>query len=157
MGMGIIGTIVIGFIVGVLAKFLHPGKDGAGGTALSEQERKAQQMAELLAQHRIHFAFDSSAVDEEARAIVEAHASNLVTNASMKVTLEGHGDERGTREYNLALGERRAQAVEKLMRVLGVAAKRITTVSYGEEKPLAQGDSETAYSKNRRANIVPLQ
>ena len=123
------------------------------GTAGSGLDRAAQRRAELLAQRRVHFAFDSSAIDDEARAIIEAHASHLVANSQLKLTLEGNCDERGTREYNLALGERRAQAVEKMMKVLGVAGNRIKTVSYGEEKPLCQEHNESCWRQNRRAEI----
>lgn len=122
-------------------------KAGAAGTALSEQEQ-------FLAQRRVHFAFDSSAIDNDARAIIEAHAGHLVANKKIKVTLEGHCDERGTREYNLALGERRAQAVKRMMKALGVAANRIKTVSYGKEKPLCSEHEESCWKQNRRAEIV---
>ena len=124
----------------------------AAGAALSDQEK--QRRAELLAQRRVHFAFDSSTIDDEARAIIEAHAAHLVANPQIKLSLEGNCDERGTREYNLALGERRAQAVEKMMKVLGVAGNRIKTVSYGEEKPLCQEHNESCWRQNRRAEIV---
>ena len=110
--------------------------------------------AGLLAQTRVYFAFDSSAIDDEARAVIEAHAAYLAPHPQIKLTLEGHGDERGTREYNLALGERRAQTVEKLLRVLGVAGNRITTVSFGEEKPVDADHNESAWRKNRRAEIL---
>lgn len=123
----------------------------APGTALSDRER--QRRAELLAQKRVYFAFDSSTIDGEARAIIEAHASHLVANPQLRVTLEGHCDERGTREYNLALGERRAQSVERMMKVLGVAGNRIKNVSYGEEKPLCQEHDESCWRQNRRAEI----
>ncbi len=127
------------------------GDRAAPGTALSDRER--QRRAELLAQKRVHFAFDSSTIDDEARAIIEAHSAHLVANPQLKVTLEGNCDERGTREYNLALGERRAQAVERMMKVLGVAGNRIKTVSYGEEKPLCQEHDESCWRQNRRAEI----
>jgi peptidoglycan-associated lipoprotein len=124
----------------------------ATGASLSDREK--QKRAELLAQHSVHFAFDSSTIDDEARAIIEAHAAHLVANSQIKLSLEGNGDERGTREYNLALGERRAQAVEKMMKVLGVAGNRIKTVSYGEEKPLCQEHNESCWRQNRRAEIA---
>jgi peptidoglycan-associated lipoprotein len=124
----------------------------ATGSALSDQDKQKQ--AELLAQTRVHFALDSSAIDDEARAIIEAHAAHLVSNSQIKVTLEGNCDERGTREYNLALGERRAQSVEKMMKVLGVASNRVKVVSYGEEKPLCQEHNESCWRQNRRAEIV---
>ncbi len=107
-----------------------------------------------LAKRRVYFTFDSSAVDDENRALVEAHAAHLAANRGIKVVLEGHADERGTREYNLALGERRAQAVERMFKVLGVSADRIKTVSYGEEKPVALDHDESAWSLNRRVEIL---
>lgn len=110
--------------------------------------------ADLLAKRRVHFEFDSSALDDENRRIVEAHARYLAANPSLQVTLEGHADERGTREYNLALGERRAQSVERVMRVLGVAGNRLNVVSYGEEKPLAPESNESAWALNRRVEII---
>ena len=84
---------------------------------------------DLLSKHRVYFAFDSSTVDDESRGIIEAHAAYLVANPKTKLVLEGHTDERGTREYNLALGERRAQAVMRMMRTLGVAAERMKATS----------------------------
>jgi peptidoglycan-associated lipoprotein len=127
------------------------GQLGPSGAALSDRDMKR---ADLLSQRRVHFAFDSSAIDTEGRAIVEAHAAHLAANPQIKVVLEGNCDERGTREYNLALGERRAQAVERLMKVLGVAGNRIKTVSYGEEKPLCQEHNESCWRQNRRAEIA---
>jgi peptidoglycan-associated lipoprotein len=126
-------------------------KAGTAGTSLSDREK--QRRAELLSQRRVYFAFDSSSIDDEARAIIEAHSAHLVANPQIKVALEGNCDERGTREYNLALGERRAQAVERMMKVLGVAGSRIKTVSYGEEKPLCQEHNESCWRQNRRAEI----
>lgn len=126
-------------------------KSGTAGTGMSDREK--QRRAELLSQRRVHFAFDSSSIDDEARAIIEAHAAHLVANSQLKLTLEGNCDERGTREYNLALGERRAQSVEKMMKVLGVAGNRIKTVSYGEEKALCQEHNESCWRQNRRAEI----
>ncbi len=120
------------------------------GTPLPTKDSKA----DLLARKRVHFAFDSSTIDDESRAIIEAHAAHLNANPSLKVKLEGHCDERGTREYNLALGERRAKAVERLMRVMGVAANRMTTTTYGEEKPLDPEHNESAWRLNRRVEII---
>ena len=126
-----------------------PARMGPEGGALAGGAR-----ADLLSVRRIHFAFDSSSIDEESRAVVEAHTAYLADNPGVKVHFEGHADERGTREYNLALGERRAQAVERMMRVLGIAADHITTVSYGEEKPVAPEHNESAWRLNRRVEII---
>ena len=80
----------------------------------------------------------------------------MKANSSARIRIEGHCDERGTREYNLALGEKRANAVSELLRVNGVASSKITTVSYGEEKPIALGSNEASWTKNRRAEIKVL-
>ena len=122
---------------------------GVSGKSLDTKSK-----ADLLAKRRVYFAFDSSAVDEENRAIVEAHAAFLAANKNVKVVLEGHADERGTREYNLALGERRAQAVERMVKVLGVTPDRIKNVSYGEEKPVAMDHNDSAWALNRRVEII---
>jgi peptidoglycan-associated lipoprotein len=103
---------------------------------------------------RIFFAFDSSRIDDNSRETLETNASYLSAHPDVKVKLEGHCDERGTREYNLALGERRAKAAADLMKVLGIDGSRISTVSYGEEKPLVDGHDEAAWAKNRRVEIV---
>lgn len=133
------------------------GADGTGvgsGTGLSGKPLDGQASADLLAKRRVYFAFDSVSVDEENRAIVEAHAAYLAANKNVKVVLEGHADERGSREYNLALGERRAQAVERMVKLLGINADRIKTVSYGEEKAIAQDHTEAAWGLNRRVEII---
>lgn len=98
----------------------------------------------------IFFTFDNSAVPAAAFETLRAHANYLKGNSSAKVRLEGHADERGTREYNVALSERRAQSVEKFLRVQGVSAAQIEVVSYGEEKPSAYGHDEMSWAKNRR-------
>ncbi|AOW82279.1 peptidoglycan-associated lipoprotein Pal [Vibrio mimicus] len=118
---------------------------------LTEQELKEQALRE---NQTIYFAFDNATIASDYEAMLAAHAAYLVKNPSLKVTVEGHADERGTPEYNIALGERRAQAVSKYLEALGVQAGQISIVSYGEEKPLVLGQSEEAYAKNRRAVLV---
>lgn len=118
---------------------------------IAEEELKRQQ---LLSEERVYFAFDSSAIDEPSRAVVEAHALYVMENPDVTISLEGHCDERGTREYNLALAERRAQSVQKLMLAIGVPAKQIKVVSFGEEKAVDQGHDESAWRKNRRVELV---
>lgn len=100
----------------------------------------------------VYFGFDSASV--ESKEVVQANAEYLKANASVDVQVEGHCDERGGRQYNLALGERRAKAVRDQLVALGVEAKRISVVSYGNERPAAEGNDESAWSKNRRANFV---
>ena len=124
-----------------------PGEEGADAAGAGRDGARGKA---LLSKRTVYFEFDSSALDGESRAIVEAHAAHLAANAKIKLSLEGHADERGTREYNLGLGERRAQTVERVMRALGVGADRVNTVSYGEEKPAAPGHDEAAWNQNRR-------
>ncbi len=107
-----------------------------------------------LSQRKVYFEFDSSTLDQDSRAVVEAHANYLINNPGINLVLEGHADERGTREYNLALGERRALAVSDFMGALGVSANRIQNVSYGEERPEALGHDESAWRLNRRTEII---
>ncbi|EGR1061300.1 peptidoglycan-associated lipoprotein Pal [Vibrio cholerae] len=118
---------------------------------LTEQELKEQALRE---NQTIYFAFDNATIASDYEAMLAAHAAYLVKNPSLRVTIEGHADERGTPEYNIALGERRAQAVAKYLEALGVQAGQLSIVSYGEEKPLVLGQSEEAYAKNRRAVLV---
>ncbi len=106
---------------------------------------------------RIFFDLDQSDVDTGDRATLQSQAAWLTRYPSTRVTIEGHCDERGTREYNLALGERRANATKNALAGLGIAAGRINTVSYGKERPDATGSDDTAYSRNRRAVTVTVQ
>ena len=107
-----------------------------------------------LAQRSVYFDYDSNAVKDEYRGLVQAHSRYMTGDKrDSKVRIEGNCDERGSREYNLALGQRRAEAVKKVMTVLGVGDSRIETISYGEEKPKASGHDESSWSQNRRADI----
>ena len=102
----------------------------------------------------VHFALDSFTFNAEAKAILKANAQILKDKGSAKIQIEGHCDARGGIQYNLALGEKRANAVKKYLSEQGIAADRIAIISFGKERPAAQGDSEEAYAKNRRANFV---
>ena len=102
----------------------------------------------------IYFDFDSSEVHPDDRVVVEAHAQLLARDANAEVVLEGHADERGSREYNVALGERRAIGVRDMLRLLGVADHQIRTVSFGEEKPAVMGHEEESWSRNRRVEFA---
>lgn len=110
--------------------------------------------ATALGARTIYFEFDSSDVPESERATVEAHARYLSEHAGALLTLEGHADERGSREYNIALGERRANAVRRLMTLLGATDPQIRAISYGEERPASDGHDESAWRLNRRVEIV---
>ncbi len=112
------------------------------------------QPAELEGKRRVYFEFDSFAIDEEGRATVQSNVKYLLTRPNVKIVLEGHCDERGTREYNLALGEKRGKAVAQLMQALGVPAERIQVISYGEERPAALGHNESAWKLNRRVELL---
>jgi peptidoglycan-associated lipoprotein len=101
----------------------------------------------------VHYAFDSFELDMDAQSVLKKNASWLTANPDTKVEVEGHCDERGTAEYNLALGEKRARAAADYLRSLGIAGDRLSTVSYGEELPLDPRHNESAWSKNRRAHF----
>lgn len=107
-----------------------------------------------LSQRSIYFDYDSAEIRSEYRPVIEAHAQYLSTNTDTVVTLEGNTDERGSREYNLALGERRAESVKRQMVLFGASAGQIKIVSYGEERPVAEGHNEEAWRLNRRVDIV---
>lgn len=100
---------------------------------------------------RVFFDYDMSDLKPEGRATVERQVQWLKTYANTRITVEGHADERGTREYNLALGERRAQAVRNYMIALGLDASRVSTISYGKERPAVVGSDESSWAQNRRA------
>ncbi|HTQ36580.1 MAG TPA: peptidoglycan-associated lipoprotein Pal [Steroidobacteraceae bacterium] len=123
----------------------HQGSTQGGATGPSSP---------LAAQRIIYFDFDSSDIRSEYVDVIAAHARFLSGNATVRVRLEGHTDERGSREYNIGLGERRAQAVKRALMLQGVQESQIATVSYGEERPAAAGSDEAAWSKNRRVEIV---
>ena len=101
----------------------------------------------------VYFDFDSFAVKDEYRPVVETQARRLGANRNQRATIEGHTDERGGREYNLALGQKRAEAVQRAMTLLGVAETQLEPVSFGKERPATQGSDEAAWAKNRRAEI----
>jgi peptidoglycan-associated lipoprotein len=102
----------------------------------------------------IFFAFDSALLTDQSRQILNEKADYLRTHSGVTVTVEGHCDDRGTDAYNIALGDRRAQSVKKFLVDLGVSTNRLNTVSYGEERPIAMGQNEASWAKNRRAQFV---
>jgi len=109
--------------------------------------------ASPLAKRSVYFYFDSFVVKPEFQGVVEAHGKFLVANPNRRVVIEGNADDRGSREYNLALGQKRAEAVKSRLRLLGAAEAQIETVSFGEEKPRATGQDEAAWAENRRADL----
>jgi peptidoglycan-associated lipoprotein len=142
------------------------GTAGAGTAGVPGSERPVAQVtvdpgkdplndpASPLARRSVYFDFDSFTIKDEYRPVVEAHAKYLVANKARKVVVQGNTDERGSREYNLALGQKRAEAVRRSLTSLGVADGQIEAVSFGEEKPKASGSDEAAYAENRRADLV---
>lgn len=120
------------------------------GALTAEEQRRQQALRKTV----FYFEFDKSDLSQEDRDALVYHAEQLKANPNMRIRLEGHADERGTREYNLALGERRAQAVERYLQVQGVSAGQMETVSYGEERPVQTGTNEAAYSANRRVEMI---
>lgn len=107
-----------------------------------------------LAQRVIYFEYDSAEITMDGQDLLVHHAGYLVANPTVHVTLEGHTDERGSREYNIALGDRRALSVQRILELNGVAPEQVTVVSYGEEKPAAEGNSEAAWRLNRRVELL---
>ena len=131
---------------------------GLDTSAVSSDETAIQgPSGELLSQRIVFFDFDRADIRADSQAIVTAHAGFLAKNPTVKVRLEGHADERGSREYNIGLGERRAQAMRRALLLQGVAEAQLNTVSYGEERPASAGSDEQAYAQNRRVEIVYLK
>lgn len=124
--------------------------EAEGALAASELEDPTGQLAERV----VYFEFDSSAIRADDIGLIEAHGAYLATHPDQQVVVEGHTDERGSREYNLALGERRAKAVAQALALNGAAPEQVEVVSFGEEKPAQTGQNEAAWSQNRRAEII---
>ena len=120
----------------------------AAAQALAQQEEAAKALA-----HIIYFDFDQATIKAEYRTALNGHAAYLSQNPSAKIVLEGHADERGTREYNIALGERRGNAVSRYLVVQGVSVDAIEVVSFGEERPVNEGHDSASWSENRRVEI----
>ncbi|PKH20581.1 peptidoglycan-associated lipoprotein [Enterobacterales bacterium CwR94] len=134
------------------------GADGAYGNGangnMSSDEQARLQMQQLQQNNIVYFGLDKYDVQSDYAQMLDQHAAFLRGNPSYKVTVEGHADERGTPEYNISLGERRANAVKMYLQGKGVSADQISIVSYGKEKPAVLGHDEAAYAKNRRAVLV---
>ena len=132
------------------------GAETGPATATTGAMSAAQQQALAALQSRnvVFFEFDSSEIRSEYLSVVAAHAAYLAKYPTARVRLEGHTDERGSREYNIGLGERRAQTVRKALQLQGVTDPQVTTVSYGEERPAVAGSDEAAYAQNRRVELV---
>ena len=128
-----------------------PGQDGPSSLGNPPDPKRRQGM---LANRSVYYDFDRAEIKPESRGLVEAHARYLRENPDVKVRIEGNADERGSAEYNLALGQQRSSGVLKMMTLLGVPEGRIEAVSFGKEKPKASGHDEASWSENRRSDIV---
>lgn len=130
-----------------------------GATAIADETpmTASEKLAEsdgALSNRTIYFEFDSAKLTDESLAILETHGNFVAENGEVSVRLEGHTDERGSREYNIALGDRRAQSVRRVLLFQGASVDQIDTVSYGEEKPVMSGQNEEAWAKNRRVELI---
>jgi len=123
------------------------GGAGRGSAALRDPNN-------ILSKRSIYFELDSDTIRDEYRPMLEAHARYLQANRTAHLTIQGNTDERGSREYNIALGQRRADAAKRLMQLLGASESQIDTVSFGKEKPKNPGHDEAAYAENRRDDLV---
>jgi peptidoglycan-associated lipoprotein len=130
------------------------GGDAKGGMSSGPATPGSQSDLEQNVGDRVLFALDSSQLTPEAQHTLERQAAWLKQYSNLNITVEGHCDERGTREYNIALGERRATAAKKYLVGLGISSNRISTISYGKERPAVVGSDESAWSQNRRAVTV---
>lgn len=126
--------------------------DAAAGQA-ADGRNPLKDPANILSKRTIYFDFDSAAIRDEFRPLIEAHAQYLKGNKQAKTILQGHTDERGSREYNIALGQRRSESVNQAMTLLGVPNDQMEAVSMGEEKPVNEGHDESAWQQNRRVEI----
>jgi len=129
------------------------GKDSAYVAELMQPESFSEPSSPM-SQRVIYFEYDSSTVKQEFIPVIKAHANYLLNNPNKTINLEGHSDERGTREYNIALSEQRGRAVSKMLQVLGVMSHQMNVVSYGEEKPESMDQTEEAFGLNRRVEVV---
>jgi len=130
---------------------------GTTGTAISGSSTGANPLKDprnVLSKRSVYFDFDRYDVKDEYKPMIEAHGKYLQANKSAKMTIQGNADERGSREYNIALGQRRADTVKRMMQIYGASDSQIETVSFGKEKPHNQGHDEGAWAENRRDDIV---
>ncbi|MES2443153.1 MAG: peptidoglycan-associated lipoprotein Pal [Pseudomonadota bacterium] len=132
------------------------GGDYGNGGGDADTSPLNEQFRREVTSDTIHFAFDQYDIDPEARAILDSQANWLMAHPNTRVTIEGHCDERGTREYNLALGDRRSNAAKNYLAARGVSPARITTISYGKERPIALGSDEASWGQNRRAVTIVI-
>ena len=131
-----------------------PGTTSSGATGSTTQGNPLKDPRSILSKRSVFFDFDSYAVKDDYKALIDAHGKYLQGNRSAKMTIQGNCDERGSREYNIALGQRRADAVKRMMLLDGATDQQIETVSFGKEKPRNPGHDEGAWAENRRDDFV---
>ena len=131
---------------------------GTPDTSSGEEASSAlnEQFKREVSSNTVHFAFDQYDIDPEARAILDSQARWLAAHPGVRITIEGHCDERGTREYNLALGDRRANAAKNYLAARGISPSQINTISYGKERPVALGSDDSSWAMNRRAVTIVI-
>lgn len=155
-----LAAVSLAFSVSCSSKKKDADDMGLDGVEISSEplefHAQGSDSGEIQGLRTVNFPFDSSNLDSRSREILNGNAQWMRTNSRVMVQIEGHCDNRGSVEYNLALGERRARAVRDYLVNLGIDRNRITIISYGKEKPLQLGDTEAVHSRNRRANFVPL-
>jgi peptidoglycan-associated lipoprotein len=167
MKVSLKNLVVMIFVAAVAVSCSNKKKDAAAGTgdttgdgSISSQPLsfnvQGSDSGTIKGLRTVNFDYDSSSISGTAKSILAENAKWIKANKDVTVTIEGHTDERGSVEYNLALGERRARAVQQYLVGLGVDSKKMTVLSYGKDKRLDEGDSEAAHAKNRRANFVPV-
>ena len=158
MGCGRDNTLPDDANAGADSGLATDGAGNGGGVSVSpldaERERERAARAALMGQLVVYFDYDQAEILPEFNALLQAHGQNLSQNPNMQLRLEGHTDERGSREYNIGLGERRAQAVRRVLMLQGATGTQLTTVSYGEERPAQTGSDEESWRLNRRVELV---
>ncbi|MBX2996413.1 MAG: peptidoglycan-associated lipoprotein Pal [Bdellovibrionaceae bacterium] len=165
-GLGLVSVVVLALSLGACksSKKVEDSGTGSGMETSSPQidstplsfDAAGSDSGRIAGLNTIYFDYDKSTLSASAKKTLAANA-NWIKSQKTNIQIEGHCDARGSIEYNLSLGERRAQSVKAYLVSLGVASNRLSVISYGKEKPIENGDSESAYAKNRRANFVPLQ
>ena len=148
---------ILAALVLVAACETAPGSDASAagsGSSSSSLQPGSQEDLVVNVGDRVFFGFDRFDLDQKSRAVLEKQAAWMKTYQAATVTIEGHADERGTREYNIGLGERRANSAKDYLIALGINPNRVRTISYGEERPVALGSNEDAWTQNRRAVTV---
>ncbi len=153
----LVGALIFGLAACSSSK--KKGDDGSSGGISAEDmsfDARGSDSGQIQGLNSINFGYDQASLSPESKATLKENANWLKARSGTKLQIEGHCDTRGSTEYNLALGERRAKAVESYMAGLGVSKSNLSVISYGKERLLDEGDSESAHTRNRRANFVPL-